>query len=208
MLRKSIVRLLLPVIALAALLCSAGTSLAQPRVGVYFGAGTGYPYYGSGRYAGYPGFYPYGTYFPPYVYSPGYYPRSYGYYPYNPYGPYYGYVPGNYSYTPNYSSALPYYYGGSFSQPEATAPMPQALLDSDVLFRVRVPANATVWINGDKTTQTGSAREYTSSGLTPGKNYTYEFRAQWLENGKEVESTRKIKVQGGERRHIEFKSGS
>ena len=42
---------------------------------------------------------------------------------------------------------------------------------------VRAPANATVWIGGWQTPNTGSVREFDSPPLTPGKQYTYEVRA-------------------------------
>jgi uncharacterized protein (TIGR03000 family) len=76
--------------------------------------------------------------------------------------------------------------------------------NTDVLLSVRVPENATVWINGDEATQTGSRREFTSSGHTPGKTYTYTIRARWEEGGKTVDRTQKVPVQGGERRVIDF----
>jgi uncharacterized protein (TIGR03000 family) len=78
------------------------------------------------------------------------------------------------------------------------------LTDADVLMIVRVPANATVWVNGDKSTQKGSRREFLSSGRTPGKTYTYTIRAQWEEGGKVVDRTQKVPIVGGERRVIDF----
>jgi uncharacterized protein (TIGR03000 family) len=85
-----------------------------------------------------------------------------------------------------------------------TAQAPVTLTDTNVLVNVRVPASATVWVNGDALTRTGSRREFIASDLTPGKTYAFVIRAQWEEGGKTVDLTRKIAVQGGERRTVDF----
>src|SRR5262249_21511744 len=56
---------------------------------------------------------------------------------------------------------------------------PAAAKDGDILLSVRVPGDAMVWINGEQTTQTGTRREFASSGHTLGKTYVYTVRAQW-----------------------------
>lgn len=67
-----------------------------------------------------------------------------------------------------------------------------------VLLNVQVPANAKVWIDGASTTSTGIARSFVSPALTPGKQFTYEVKAQWQENGREVTRTRRVPVQAGQ----------
>ena len=75
----------------------------------------------------------------------------------------------------------------------------------DVLFSIRVPANADVWINGEKTTQSGPQREFLSSGLAPGRTYTFTIRARWaVPDGTTVQLERRVSVQGGERRTVDF----
>ena len=70
---------------------------------------------------------------------------------------------------------------------------------------VRTPADATVWINGVKTTQTGPRREFVSSGLAQGRNYTFDMRAEWMGlDGKSVEIHRRVPAQAGERRLVDF----
>jgi uncharacterized protein (TIGR03000 family) len=80
----------------------------------------------------------------------------------------------------------------------------QALSPTDVVFYVHVPANAEVSVNGTPSTQTGEVREYASSSLQPNKTYTYSFRARWLQNGRPVDETRKLRVTGGEVRNVDF----
>jgi uncharacterized protein (TIGR03000 family) len=75
-----------------------------------------------------------------------------------------------------------------------------------MLLTVRVPENAEVWINGTKMTRTGTEREFASPPLTSGKDYSYDVRARWVEDGREVERTRKITFHAGERRNIDFQS--
>ncbi len=56
--------------------------------------------------------------------------------------------------------------------------------DRPVVFEVRVPADATVEINGKKTTSTGAVRRYEAPPLAPGKTYTYTLKI--VAQGKEI----------------------
>jgi uncharacterized protein (TIGR03000 family) len=80
----------------------------------------------------------------------------------------------------------------------------QALSPTDVLFYVHVPADAEVSVNGARSTQTEEVREYASTSLQPDKTYTYSFRARWLQNGRQIDETRKLRVTGGEVRNVDF----
>jgi uncharacterized protein (TIGR03000 family) len=62
---------------------------------------------------------------------------------------------------------------------------------------VKVPADAEVWFGSGKTRQTGELREFVSPELEPGRDYTYEVKARWTENGKEVVRTRTFDVSAG-----------
>ena len=63
---------------------------------------------------------------------------------------------------------------------------------------VEVPAAAEIWLEGVKTKQAGTMRTFVSPELTPGKEYTYEIRGRWLENGKEIQQTRNVVVHAGD----------
>jgi len=70
---------------------------------------------------------------------------------------------------------------------------------------VRVPANAEIWFQGDKTSQTGTLRHFVSPQLQSGQTYTYEIKARWMDNsGQAVERTKQVKVQAGARVGVDF----
>ena len=77
--------------------------------------------------------------------------------------------------------------------PAGTGPV--RLTDSDVLLSIHVPPDAVVQINGKQTTQNGPRREFMSSGLAPGRSYTFVVGAHWTgPNGQAVEQERRLQV--------------
>jgi uncharacterized protein (TIGR03000 family) len=64
---------------------------------------------------------------------------------------------------------------------------------------VLTPADAEVFIGGQKTVQTGPRRLFYSPPLTPDRAFAYEIQAKWLENGREVTLSRTVRVHAGER---------
>jgi uncharacterized protein (TIGR03000 family) len=150
------------------------------RGGGWYGRGG----YGGGWYGG-RGF----GYYPWYGYGwgwPGYY--SSGYYPYAYDSGYYAYPSTTYVPTPaaDYSS---YYYSPANAVAQTS--------ERTAHLNVQVTANAQVWIEGVKTTQTGTSRQFQSPPLTPGTNYSYEVRAQWMTNGQPVDRTKNVSVHAG-----------
>jgi uncharacterized protein (TIGR03000 family) len=100
-----------------------------------------------------------------------FYPAATGYY----YGPTYSFTPpADYSY-------------GAYS-PSAPA------RDNTAHIRLIVPAGAKVWFGQSATQQTGAVRWFESPQLTPGKQYTYDVKVTWNENGKEMTRTRQVDV--------------
>lgn len=67
-----------------------------------------------------------------------------------------------------------------------------------VHLMAHVPDNAHVWIEGSPTTQRGPIRDFVSPPLTPGKNYLYTIRVDWMEGSKAVSQTKKVLVRAGE----------
>jgi len=154
-------------------------------------------YYGGGYYGGYSGYRPY--YGSNYGYRP-YYGSSYRY----PYSRSYGWSswwsPGYYvtpSYSMPYDEGTPTYSSG-YTPEETPAPATAAHVT------VRAPANARVWIGGWETPNTGSVREFDSPALTPGKQYSYEVKAQWEENGRMVTQSQEVDVSAGARSRAVF----
>lgn len=161
--------------------CGLGFGLG---LGLGYGLGYGYGY----GYPGYYGGYGYGYGAPVYVYPA----------PYSANAP----CPTNGPAVPN---APPSPSQAPGQRTPEIAPPPLKLTDADVLLNVRVPPNATVWINGSPTSQTGPRREFISSGLTPGQTYNYDVRARWTTpDGTVVDLKKRVPAQGGERRSVDF----
>jgi uncharacterized protein (TIGR03000 family) len=167
-----------------------------------------------------------------YGYSPYYYFRHGSYWEPNMYGTAPGDFRGSaaYLYGDQYS---PYDYlrHGTYSFPSASrylprfgipdGPMYRALTpptsapaavaaeaapaDNRAFVQVRVPANAEIWFEGDKTTKTGPERAFTSPALEPGRSFTYDIRARWTDSsGKVTDETRQVKVQAGRTTTVDF----
>jgi len=197
---------ILVALALATLFAFTATADAQRR------GGRGY---GGRAYTG--GYYNHGYYNPGY-YNHGHYGHGYGYYPgitigigsgYYPYGSYastyggYGYVPSTTYVDPGYPSVAGY--PGDTSRESLYYSPDQE--DNTARLRVLVPANAKVWVGGQETGQAGTEREFGSPALTPGKTYTYEVKARWMQGDRPVEKTRQVKVMANQTTTVDFGSG-
>jgi uncharacterized protein (TIGR03000 family) len=79
-----------------------------------------------------------------------------------------------------------------------------AELDPTAYIAMRVPANAEVWFDGEKSASTGEFRTFRTPALAPGRRYTYEVRARWDENGREITQTQKVPVTAGADVTIDF----
>jgi uncharacterized protein (TIGR03000 family) len=71
-------------------------------------------------------------------------------------------------------------------------------------IRVVVPYNAEVWVEKEKTTQTGMERAFVLPPLAPGKTHVYSVRASWTENGRAVEQVRVVGIRAGETAKVNF----
>jgi uncharacterized protein (TIGR03000 family) len=199
------------------------------RGGNYGGWGYSSPWYGSSysywpayRYSSY---WPYSNYYTYWPYS-SYYTYTY------PYSNYYTYsYPYSYTYSyPSTYSYYPYYSGSTHSSPTVYYSSPtmysnayvsgtsspgtysttQSFYPSDTqgnmpaLIDVQVPPDAQIWFDGESTSQTGTERTFRSPPLQPGQDYSYEVKAHWMANGKDIERTRKVHVHAGERVFVNF----
>jgi len=105
-----------------------------------------------------------------------------------------GYAPADQGYAPA-TPAFPAVPAEENAEGQDYAPeQAPAQADNSAQVRVIVPPDAKVWFAGQETTQTGTEREFSSPALTPGKSYYYEVRARWMQNGKPVDQTRRVKV--------------
>jgi uncharacterized protein (TIGR03000 family) len=157
----------------------------------------------SGNFHSFPGAFAHNNFYRPYYNRPyfSFYLPYYGYgYGYNDYSPYY-YA----SYVPYYGGlGLPSYpliagYGGGYA-PSVAATQPQGQSerprDGAAHLQLTVPENAEVIIDGMKTTQTGTSREFTTPQLSPGSRYVYKITVRTMDaKGQVVDDTRDIRFQ-------------
>jgi uncharacterized protein (TIGR03000 family) len=118
--------------------------------------------------------------------------------------------------SPSYYSPYPVYYASFYGVPisGSLARVPaeedyaygafEEIAPNTVLIALRVPANAEISFNGSKTVQTGSLRSFVTPALEPGRDFSYEIRARWMEAGRPVEETRKINFRAGDRMTLNF----
>ena len=188
------------VLSVAAVFVTPGLSQAQRGGhgggGHYSGAHVG-GYHGAVHVGGYHA----GTYHSGYHYGDGRYHGGYGY-------PYYPYLYNTY---PSYDyGAPPLYYGDStYATPSSDTyqsfyPPPTVIpLDTSGHVTVTVPEGADIWFDGTATTSTGTVRQFNSPPLDPG-NHSYEIRARWSENGREVTQTKRVEVAPGAHVSVNF----
>jgi uncharacterized protein (TIGR03000 family) len=106
------------------------------------------------------------------------------------------------------------FYSGAYYAPPAYSFMPSANYaygayapsapDNAAHLRVIVPAGAKVWFGNSATQQSGRERFFESPQLTPGKDYTYDVKATWTENGTEVTRTRHVGVRANSTLTVDF----
>jgi uncharacterized protein (TIGR03000 family) len=188
---------LIPAAVLTALLLTVSPAAAQYWGGGHWGGGWGGHAWGWGGYPGYGG--GWGGW-------GGYYPVGYSYasnwvYPYRVYG--YGpYAFGNPA-AAGYSS---YYFPAETRPEQGVAPVAyeEEARDNEAHLLVHVPPDAELWFDDKPTRQRGPDREFNSPPLTPGRNYHYDVRARWMENGKPVEATRTVRVRANDRKEVDM----
>ncbi len=183
----------------------------------------GYYNYGGGRYA-----YNYGRYYRGYPYG-GYAYRNYGryYWPYAyglgyfgyPYlSSFFGYPSSSYyynSYPTYYQGDSPDYYAngddGSYDNTYANVPTPgsyavsrQPAADTAHL-EVRLPdPQASIWVEGRSIASDGTVRQFDSPQLDPSRQFTYDVKAAWIDNGKLVTDERRVKVRANAASLVDF----
>ncbi len=141
---------------------------------------------------------------------------------YGGYGPGSGvYAPGIGGYTAGYGGygyAAPYA-GNGFAAPAIVTnppvnpnagyyppdqPQQAPANDNTARLTIVVPEGTELWFNGTKTSVTGTKREFVTPALTPGKDFTYEIKARWTDNGRPVEQTQSVQVQANSYKVVDF----
>jgi uncharacterized protein (TIGR03000 family) len=189
-----------------------GTFAPVGGLGYSYGGLGAYPYGGAGAYpyayggGGYP--YGYGSAYgvPGGIYSGGIRP-----YDARPYGSYPGVAQGVYSGYPQ-QQGMPLAYSSGTPPPRMRTSfsgatfVPRPNTDNKAQMTVLLPsADAEVWFQGVKTTQTGTQRLFESPSLKPDTEYTYTIRARWTTGGASpTEETRTITVRAGDVLQVAF----
>jgi len=92
--------------------------------------------------------------------------------------------------------------------PEATPPTPpQPAEPAQASIRVKVPADAIVFVNDRPTTSTGESRHYISRNLMAGRTYAYDLRVEYKLDGKPMVESKTVRLQGGANVDLAFGSG-
>ena len=81
---------------------------------------------------------------------------------------------------------------------------PSAAGDAPATIVVRLPADATLMIDGAPTSSTQGVRRFVSPPLQPGKDYQYTLKAEVTRDGKKVEKTREVTVRAGQPSEVTF----
>jgi uncharacterized protein (TIGR03000 family) len=209
----------LSVLAGTAILVAGATADAQWRGGGRGGSGFGFSIGGPGgvrigvgdRYGSGWGGYGYGDRWGPgygygsrYGYGSGYYRDGFGV-TINP-GYRSSYYPPSY-YSVPYSSgySVPYYSGSAYSgSTYAAAPEPMG----SIKVEVHVPdRNAQVVFDGVTSRDTGTTRYFETAYLEPGRTYTFNAHATWMQDGREMKQSKTLTGQAGQTVHVHFGSG-
>jgi uncharacterized protein (TIGR03000 family) len=107
--------------------------------------------------------------------------------------------PGDYDSTP-VTGLSPEVEDGSFALATAGA-VPH---DKAAEVTMTLPANATLWAEGQKIAGNGSTREFHTPELKAGERYAYDFRAKWKEHGHTVTQTQTVIVTPGAHVTVHF----
>lgn len=83
-------------------------------------------------------------------------------------------------------------------------PAPTRAQEKAVTLIVRVPADAQVEVQGQKTKQTGAVRRFDSPPLAVGRDYTYTLKATWKEAGQEKTREVDVTVVPGETKEVDL----
>jgi uncharacterized protein (TIGR03000 family) len=135
------------------------------------------------------------------VFYGGYYPGIFG----GSYPWYDSYTSPSYSYY--YAPATQYYSPPIQYYPPPTQyyePPAQAVADYANVRVILPDPQARVWFDGSLTSQTGTDRRYHTPSLTAGSTYSYQIRASWMADGREVSQERTVSVTPGRTTSVDF----
>jgi uncharacterized protein (TIGR03000 family) len=77
-------------------------------------------------------------------------------------------------------------------------------VDQPARIDVEVPARAVVYCDGTKTRLTGTIRHFVTPALGPGREYSYELRAEWKEGERTVSVSKNVAFRAGDQVTVSF----
>lgn len=101
--------------------------------------------------------------------------------------------------------AIPSIDGGGTVPAPGPDPIPEVdATRFDAVLDIQVPADAIVFVNGQRTQTPGENRSYVSRNLKPGFKYSYELKVELERNGKTETQTKVIDLRAGDSKQLVF----
>jgi uncharacterized protein (TIGR03000 family) len=80
--------------------------------------------------------------------------------------------------------------------------------DNKARLHIQLPADAVLWLNGQRMRRTGAERDFISPELTAGETYVYQVKARWVQDGHAKEETIEAKVRANKTTTVRFDTSS
>ncbi len=77
-----------------------------------------------------------------------------------------------------------------------------------VSLSMAVPADAEIWLEGVKTTSTGTLRQFQTPALKTGQDYILNVRVRFRRNNQDVDESRAIRVRAGDNLRLDYTPGN
>jgi uncharacterized protein (TIGR03000 family) len=75
-------------------------------------------------------------------------------------------------------------------------------------LHVTLPADAELWLNGKQMQRKGADRDFITPQLKPGQTYSYQVKAQWMQEGRTREEAVDVKVRANETTNVQIAASS
>jgi uncharacterized protein (TIGR03000 family) len=69
---------------------------------------------------------------------------------------------------------------------------------------IKVPAGAEIWFDDTKMTETGPVRQFYTPPLERGREYSYQVRLRWQQEGRPLTQTHEVVVTAGSHIIVDF----
>jgi uncharacterized protein (TIGR03000 family) len=96
------------------------------------------------------------------------------------------------------------YFPGDYSIAPAEQESARIDREREARVTVHVPGDAEVWFDSYRTTSLGSVRRFSTPPLVRGREYTYEIKVRWQENGRDVTQKQEVPVKAGADLQVTF----